>query len=196
MARVTSVVGQSRSSISVLTELSISPQAPLERPNRTRCLVLPSLADALADALELLRHALVGGDDLVERVGDLAVDADVIAGHAHRKVADAHRLQRLQQFVHFGRGFAVAADGLVGFDGERQFDERAGGFAFALEGLRPGRHQSPPPAIRRQPPFGGAPTGGSRFVTSQRNPRIRPAKANAIKAGSSNMIWIDQPAWC
>ena len=43
IARVTSVVGQSRSSISVLTELSISPQAPLERPNRTRCLVLPSL---------------------------------------------------------------------------------------------------------------------------------------------------------
>ena len=33
MARVTSVVGQSRSSISVLTEASISPQAPLGRPN-------------------------------------------------------------------------------------------------------------------------------------------------------------------
>ena len=117
-------------------------------------------ADQRAGALELLRHALIGGDDLVEGFGDLAGDAFVIAGHADGKVAGAHRLQRLQQFMHFGRGFAVAADGLVGFDGERQFDERAGGFAFALEGLRPGRHQSPPPAIRRQPPFGGAPTGG------------------------------------
>ena len=37
-------------------------------------------ADDLADALELLRHALVGGDDLVEGVGDLAEDADLVAG--------------------------------------------------------------------------------------------------------------------
>ncbi len=98
-------------------------------------------ADQRADAFEFLRHALIGGDDLVEGFGDLAGDAFVIAGHADGKVAGAHRLQRLQQFMHFGRGFAVAADGLVGFDGERQFDERAGGFAFALEGLRPGRHK-------------------------------------------------------
>ena len=37
MARVTSLVGHSRSSISVLTEVSMSPQAPLESPNFTRC---------------------------------------------------------------------------------------------------------------------------------------------------------------
>ena len=43
IARVTSVVGQSRSSIRVLIEPSISTQAPLCRPSRTRCLVLPSL---------------------------------------------------------------------------------------------------------------------------------------------------------
>ena len=42
MTRVTSVVGQSRSSISVLTEVSISPQAPFDRPNFTRWRVLPS----------------------------------------------------------------------------------------------------------------------------------------------------------
>ena len=42
IARVTSVVGHSRSSISVLTEVSISLQAPLERPNFTRWRVLPS----------------------------------------------------------------------------------------------------------------------------------------------------------
>ncbi len=42
MARVTSVVGQSKSSISELTEDSISPQAPSESPMRTRCRVRPS----------------------------------------------------------------------------------------------------------------------------------------------------------
>ena len=42
IARVTSVVGQSRSSISVLTDDSISPHAPSERPKRTRWRVLPS----------------------------------------------------------------------------------------------------------------------------------------------------------
>ena len=75
-ARRLRVVGHSRSSISVLTEPSMSAHAPLARSNLTRCRVLPSLADDLADALELLRHALVGGDDLVEGVGDLALDAD------------------------------------------------------------------------------------------------------------------------
>jgi hypothetical protein len=42
MVRVTAVVGQSRSSISVLTDASMSPQAPWVRPNFTRVRVLPS----------------------------------------------------------------------------------------------------------------------------------------------------------
>ena len=56
-------------------------------------------ADALADALELLRHALVGGDDLVEGVGDLAFDAEPVARHADREVADPHGLQCGQKLV-------------------------------------------------------------------------------------------------
>ena len=52
----------------------------------------------LANQLELLRHALVGCDDLVESVGDLAVDAEIVAAHPHREVAAAHRLQGQQQF--------------------------------------------------------------------------------------------------
>ena len=75
MARVTSVVGHSRSSISVLTErFHLAPGAAREAEAHA----LPGLAfaaDDLADALELLRHALVGGDDVVEGVGDLAEDA-------------------------------------------------------------------------------------------------------------------------
>ena len=43
MARVTSVVGRSRSSMSVLTETSISPHAPFDRSNCVRSRVFPSL---------------------------------------------------------------------------------------------------------------------------------------------------------
>src|SRR6185437_7345156 len=67
-------------------------------------------ADHLADVLEFLGHALVGGDDLVEGVGDLAHQSDAVAGHAHREVADPHRLQgveKLGQSVGIGMGVAV-----------------------------------------------------------------------------------------
>src|SRR5437867_8521905 len=47
MARVTSVVGQIRSSTRALTVASISPHAWLGRPNDTRCRVLPSFPTAL-----------------------------------------------------------------------------------------------------------------------------------------------------
>src|SRR6516164_2650885 len=43
MARVTSVIGRRRSSVSVLTEPSISPQAPWAMLNRTRSRIFPSL---------------------------------------------------------------------------------------------------------------------------------------------------------
>src|SRR5437762_774934 len=42
IASVTALVGHSKSSISVLTELSISPQAPSDRVSLTRCRVFPS----------------------------------------------------------------------------------------------------------------------------------------------------------
>src|SRR6266496_1298150 len=60
---------------------------------------LAVLADHLADALELLRHALVGGRDLVEGIGDLAGEPHLVPGHPHREIADAHRLQRAQKVV-------------------------------------------------------------------------------------------------
>ncbi len=108
IARVTSRVGQSRSSISVLTEPSMSPQEPLDEVELDALPGLAFAADDLADALQLLRHALVGGDDLVEGVGDLALDAEVIAGHPHREIARAHRLQCVQQILH-RIGLAVGA---------------------------------------------------------------------------------------
>src|SRR6185437_1351631 len=53
----------------------------------------------LSDALELLRHALVAGGDLVEGIGDLADDADTVAGQPDREIAGAHDLQRAEQVV-------------------------------------------------------------------------------------------------
>src|SRR5260370_8435054 len=53
----------------------------------------------MTDALELLRHPLIGGDDLIEGVGDLSVDPEMIACHPHREVPASHRLQRVKQFL-------------------------------------------------------------------------------------------------
>ena len=66
--------------------------------------------DHLPDALELARHALVGGGDLVKCICDFAQDADPVAGHPDREVADLHGLQCVQQFgeaVCVGLGVAV-----------------------------------------------------------------------------------------
>src|SRR5690348_1571718 len=97
MARVTSVVGRSRSSTSVLTETSISPHAPFDWANLVRSRVLPSLPTTCPHPLQLQRHLLIGGDDLVERVGDLAFQARPVTGEPHGEVAVAHRLQAVQQ---------------------------------------------------------------------------------------------------
>ena len=59
MVRVTSVVGQSRSSISVLTEFSIASQEPRAAAGRHAVPRLALLADGLAGVLELERHLLI-----------------------------------------------------------------------------------------------------------------------------------------
>ena len=66
-------------------------------------------AHDMADAFELLRHALIAGDDLVEGIGDLAEQADLVAGHAHGEVAHAHGLQCIQEIVQFGRRATIEA---------------------------------------------------------------------------------------
>ncbi len=50
-------------------------------------------ADHLADALQFLRHLLVGGDDFVERVGDFSRQSHPGSRQPHREVAVAHALQ-------------------------------------------------------------------------------------------------------
>src|SRR5262249_54824026 len=66
--------------------------------------------DHLPDAIELFCHTFVGSDDFVESVGDLAHQADLIAGPANGEIADPHGLQRAQQLMKFRR---AAVDLLV-----------------------------------------------------------------------------------
>src|SRR5262249_53576567 len=70
----------------------------------------------LTDALQLLRDPLVGGRNFIERIGDLAEHAVLMAGHADGKIADAHGLQGMQQIVFEGGG-AVAGLGCTVFEG-------------------------------------------------------------------------------
>ena len=74
----------------------------------------------MADALSLLCHALVGGDDLIEGVGDLAEQTELAACHAHREFADAHGLQGIEEVVQLGRRAIETIAGRFGRD-------RAGG---------------------------------------------------------------------
>ena len=104
-ARVTSRVGQSKSSIRVLTEFSASARRA-GGAELHALLGLTFLANHLADAVELLRHAFIGGGDLVESVGNLPRSR---GGHrlGERKIAGAHRLQRMQEFMQLKGGLAV-----------------------------------------------------------------------------------------
>ena len=55
---------------------------------------LAFLADHLAHAPQFLGHLLVGGNDLVEGVGDLSGQSRPRAREPHGKISVAHRVQR------------------------------------------------------------------------------------------------------
>ena len=59
--------------------------------------------DGLADTFQLLRHLLVGRNDVVECVGDFACNSDPGAGKACRKITLPHGFQTGQDCVHFER---------------------------------------------------------------------------------------------
>ena len=98
MIRAISVVGRTRSSISVLMDWTIVPQPPATPTGAARWDVAFA-SDHAADPIELLGYALVGIDDVVEDVGDLAGDAGQIGGQAHRPVALAERQQCAEQLA-------------------------------------------------------------------------------------------------
>ena len=116
MVRVTSAVGHSRSSMSVLTEDSISPHAPVRRSLDDAHARLAFLADHLPGALELRGQALVRAHHFIEGIGDLAGESGLVRREAHAEIAVAHRLQRAQQFleIEFGRRGVTATAIAVG----------------------------------------------------------------------------------
>ena len=95
------------------------------KPHALARLAFP--ADDLPDALELLRHALIGGHDLVERIGDLADQADLVAGHPHGEIADPDGLESMNKKIQVrgGGGPGAVAIGL--------FDRRNGGRAVGFD---------------------------------------------------------------
>ena len=75
---------------------------PTSRTHARARLALPS--DDLADVLELLGDALIGGDDGIESIADLARDAGLRPRQTHREIAGLHRMQRVEQFVQIESG--------------------------------------------------------------------------------------------
>ena len=72
-------------------------------------LALP--AHDLADCFQLACQHLIGRDDLIERLGDLAFDTVSANWQANGEVADTHGLKRLMQVMQGGA--AVQAGGLI-----------------------------------------------------------------------------------
>ena len=70
------------------------------QPELHPCARLALATHHLADMRELRGHALVGRDDFVECVGNLALQPGPVARQAHREIADPHGLQGMQQLVH------------------------------------------------------------------------------------------------
>ena len=72
----------------------------------------PLLAHDLPDALQFLRHLLVGGNDLIERVRDLPFQPRPVTRQPHGKVAVAHGLQAREQDAQLGGGHSGMTIGM------------------------------------------------------------------------------------
>ena len=66
----------------------------------------------MTDQLKLLRHALIGGDNVVEGVCNLSDDADLVAVHPNGKIARSHGTHRREKFRQFMLCAAVYGFGL------------------------------------------------------------------------------------
>ena len=63
----------------------------------------PFLAHNLPDPIQLLRHLLVNGDDLIECVSYLSSQPGPGAWKAHRKITRPHSLQACEYDAQVGR---------------------------------------------------------------------------------------------
>ena len=66
-------------------------------------------SDCLPDARKFARHLLIGGDNFIECIRDLSVQARPVTGEANREIAVPHGLQAGQDHAEIrGHGPAVA----------------------------------------------------------------------------------------
>ena len=87
ITRCISMVGRTRSSIRLLTDSTLPDQLWVASAEHHPLRELALLADHLADPGQLGLERLVGDDDVVEAVGDLAGHARPVERHAGREVA-------------------------------------------------------------------------------------------------------------
>ena len=97
MTRCISLVGRTRSSIRLLTDSRLPDQLWVQPPEHGPLRELALLADHPADPGELRLERLVGDDDLVEAVGDLAGHARPLQRHPGGEVTALDLGEDLQQ---------------------------------------------------------------------------------------------------
>ncbi len=95
----TSVVGRTRSSMSVLSDSTLDSQPPPAGPSEARWSIRPSRPITRRMRAELLLHLAVHGDELVVGRPDLADEALAAAREAAREVAVASRDERLEDLL-------------------------------------------------------------------------------------------------
>ena len=136
ITRATSVDGCTRSPIRLLTDSTHSAQAPADRSNGRALGDLAVLAHRPADAVELADHFLVELQNVVQGVGDLALQAGLVHRHADREVPLLEGDQRLQQHVARRGGPWPARPR------QAQRDSTSSGLAVNLRSLEPSKSHS------------------------------------------------------
>ena len=102
MTRATSVVGRTRSSISVLSEVTVSRHAPSAPCGRGALGHAPLAADHAADPADLLGQCLAPLGELVE--GPVELDGHALAAHRQPEpeIAVAGRVQCNEELLQLG----------------------------------------------------------------------------------------------
>ena len=99
ITRCISLLGRTRSSIRLLTDSMQSPQTWSVPLKETRWESLPSLPTTRLTRSSSVPERLVGADDLVQPVGDLALHAGPVDRHPGGEVAGLDLAQDLQQHL-------------------------------------------------------------------------------------------------
>ena len=140
ITRCISLLGRTRSSIRLLTDSMQPPQTWSVPLKETRWESLPSLPTTRLTRSSSVAERLVGADDLVEPVGDLAAHAGPVHRHASGEVAGLDVAQDAEQDL------GVEA---LGLGGAAVLGGMSLGLGYAWRGRRPRVSASRPGRIHR-----------------------------------------------